>query len=152
MSALARISAAVDPALREYAVEDPGRSDLESVVGGGPRGFVIEAIREGYLLHYGVPRVFAGMDDDLRLLAGDALYAMGLERLASRGDLEAVVELSDLISASARAEVEGRPEDVPTLWRDAAERLSEPATGVPEEAPSSARDAGRPGAPGGPHP
>ena len=28
---------------------------------------------------------FAGMDEDLRLLAGDALYALGLARLAERG-------------------------------------------------------------------
>ena len=29
-------------------------------------------------MHYGEPRAFTGMDDDLRLLAGDALYALGL--------------------------------------------------------------------------
>ena len=36
-------------------------------------------------MHYGTPRAFAGMDDDLRLLAGDALYALGLERLSAAG-------------------------------------------------------------------
>ena len=41
------------------------------------------------------------MDADLRLLAGDALYALGLSRLAEAGDLEAVAELADLISLSA---------------------------------------------------
>ena len=40
----------------------------------------------------------AGADPDLALLAGDYLYALGLERLAALGDLEAVRELSDLIS------------------------------------------------------
>ena len=49
------------------------------------RLFVLEAVYEGYLLHYGEPRAFAGMDADLRLLAGDALYALGLPRLAERG-------------------------------------------------------------------
>ena len=63
---------------------------------------MLEAVYEGYLLHYGESRLFAGMDDDLRLLAGDALYALGLARLAEAGDLAAVAELSDLISRSLR--------------------------------------------------
>ena len=33
-----------------------------------------------------------GADPDLRLLAGDYLYALGLERLAGLGDLPAVRE------------------------------------------------------------
>ena len=49
------------------------------------RLFVLEAVYEGYLMHYGEPRAFAGMDADLRLLAGDALYALGLSRLAATG-------------------------------------------------------------------
>jgi hypothetical protein len=124
VTALAQVAAAVEPALAEHAVEDPGEGELEAIVGGGDRAFVIEAIREGYLLHYGDPRVFNDMDPDLRLLAGDALFALGLERLASSGDLEAVAELSDLISQSARAEAEGRRQAVSELWRAAAERLS----------------------------
>src|SRR5215210_3313683 len=63
---------------------------------------VVESIREGYLLHYGEPRVVVGADADLALLAGDYLYARGLERLAALGDLEAVRELSDLISLAAQ--------------------------------------------------
>ena len=43
-----------------------------------------------------------GADPDLALLAGDYLYALGLERLAALGDLEAIRELSDLISLSAQ--------------------------------------------------
>ena len=66
------------------------------------RLFVLEAVYEGYLLHYGEPRAFRGMDADLRLLAGDALYALGLSRLADNGDLAAVAELSDLISLTAQ--------------------------------------------------
>ena len=51
-----------------------------------------------------------GADADLRLLAGDYLYALGLERLAALGDLEAVRELSDLISLSAQVH-DGTRED-----------------------------------------
>ena len=63
-------------------------------------------MREGYLLHYGEPRVVVGADADLRLLAGDYLYALGLERLAGLGDLPAVRELSDLISLGAQLNAE----------------------------------------------
>ena len=68
---------------------------------------VVESVREGYLVHYGVPRVIAGADADLRLLAGDYLYALGLERLAGLGDLPAVRELSDLISLGAQLHADG---------------------------------------------
>ena len=37
-------------------------------------------------------------DPDLALLAGDRLYALGLERLVALGDLEAVRELADVIA------------------------------------------------------
>ena len=115
MSVLAELIEAADPALRPYAVDDPGPGRFTDVT--GPRGFVLEAVYEGYLMHYGEPRAFSGMDPDLRLLAGDALYALGLSRLAETGDLEAVAILSDLISGSAQAHAEGRPEDAEALWR-----------------------------------
>lgn len=63
---------------------------------------VVELVREGYLLHYGTPRLVDPPDEDLALLAGDYLYALGLEQLAALGDLEAVRELSDLISLAAQ--------------------------------------------------
>jgi hypothetical protein len=119
VSALADVVAAADPALRPYAVEQPGPDRF----GAGTRGFVLEAVREGYLMHYGEPRAYAGMDDDLRLLAGDALFALGLARLAETGDLEAVAALSDLISESARAHAEGRAGDAEGLWDATAARL-----------------------------
>jgi hypothetical protein len=59
-------------------------------------------VREGYLLHYGTPRVLAAADPDLRLLVGDHLYARGIERLMDLGDLLSVRELSTLISLVAR--------------------------------------------------
>lgn len=76
---------------------------------------LIESVREGYLLHYGEPRVIVGADNDLALLAGDYLYARGLERLAALGDLEAIRELSDLISLSAQLHAEER-EGADELW------------------------------------
>jgi hypothetical protein len=88
------------------------------------RAFVLEAVYEGYLMHYGAPRLFDRLDDDLRLLAGDTLYALGLSRLAATGDLEAVAELSDLISRSARAHAEGRADDVEPIWDESARVLS----------------------------
>jgi hypothetical protein len=122
VSTLADVLAAADPALAPYAVGDPepGRfGDIEGI-----RGFVLEAVYEGYLMHYGEPRAFSGMDPDLRLLAGDALYALGLSRLAEAGDLEAVAVLSDLISGSARAHAEGRPEEADALWRASSDALA----------------------------
>jgi hypothetical protein len=127
MSALESVVAALPPGLAELAAAEPGTGDLERVVGHGDRAFVMEAVHEGYLLHYGEPRLFGGIDGDLRLLAGDALFALGLARLAERADLPAVTELSDLISESARAHAEGRGTDVPALWRASAERLAEGA-------------------------
>lgn len=74
----------------------------------GEYAIVIEAIREGYLLHYGEPRLFAdGTDSDLALLAGDFLYALGLERLSTLGDTEAVAQLADLISLQAVIHADG---------------------------------------------
>jgi hypothetical protein len=74
----------------------------------GHYALLVESIREGYLLHYGDPRIVVGADPDLALLAGDYLYAIGLERLAGLGDLEAVRELSDLISLTAQLHVATR--------------------------------------------
>ena len=126
MTALSELVSAAGPALARHAVSDPGpgRFALADPV----RAFVLEAVYEGYLMHYGTPRAFAGMDEDLRLLAGDSLYALGLERLAEAGDLEAVAELSDLISGSARAHAEGRPELAEAHWDASARKLGCPAS------------------------
>ena len=129
MSTLAEVVAAADPALAPFAVKDPEPGQFPEVE--GIRGFVLEAVYEGYLMHYGEPRAFTGMDDDLRLLAGDALYALGLARLAEAGDLEAVAVLSDLISASARAQAEGRPEEAEALWESSSDALVGLSPGPP---------------------
>jgi hypothetical protein len=67
------------------------------------------------------------MDDDLRLLAGDALYAVGLARLAEAGDVPAVAELSDLISRSAQLQAEGRGGEAEALWDASAGALAAPS-------------------------
>jgi hypothetical protein len=111
-----------------HVVDSGEEPALGALAAAGPRAaeapdeylLLVEAIREGYLLHYESPRVIQGADSDLRLLAGDYLYALGLERLAARGDLEAVGELADLISLVAQIHAENGP-DVPNdssraLW------------------------------------
>jgi hypothetical protein len=86
----------------------------------GEYALVVEAVREGYLLHYGEPRLLRGHDDDLALLAGDYLYALGLERLAALGDAGAVAVLAELIACAAQLHAEEREDEAPELWRNAA--------------------------------
>lgn len=124
MSVLAEVVEAVAPWLGDCAAPEPGPDRFSSTVQDPDRRFVLEAVYEGYLMHYGEPQAFRGMDEDLRLLAGDALYALGLARLAERGDLDAVAELSDLITLTARAHAEGSPERVVSLWLATAKALS----------------------------
>jgi hypothetical protein len=73
----------------------------------------LETIYEGYLVHYGRPRLFAPGDRDTALLLGDYLYAHGLVRVAETGDVGAVSDLAALISLCAQAQAEGRDGDGP---------------------------------------
>jgi hypothetical protein len=94
------------------------------IVARGPRAqgheeeyeLLIEAIYEGYLLHYGSPRVLRAPEADLGLLAGDRLYAMGLARLVDLGDTLAVAELADTITLSALAQGAGREDLAEAVW------------------------------------
>ena len=63
----------------------------------------VEAIREGHLLHWGEGRLVKTEDSDLALLAGDRLYALGLERVAATGNEASIRALSRLIKESAAA-------------------------------------------------
>ena len=125
MSALAEVVAAMEPWLARHHAPDPGPARFDDAVSDPDRRFVLEAVREGYLMHYGEPQAYTGMESDLMLLAGDALYALGLARLSERGDLDAVAELSDLITLTARAHAEGTPERAEALWHATSEALSE---------------------------
>jgi len=83
---------------------------------GDPRfALGLETIYEGYLVHYGSPRLFAAPDDDTALLLGDYLYAHGLLRIASAGDVAAVADLSELISLCGQLRAEEAEGDGP-LW------------------------------------
>jgi hypothetical protein len=111
-----------------HVVDAPSAPTLGLLAADGPRAaadpgeyaLVVEAVHEGYLLHYAEPRLLAGHDPDLALLAGDYLYALGLDRLAALGDDRAIAILSDLISRCARLHAEGEGAVVPGLWEAAA--------------------------------
>lgn len=113
-----------DTPISPHVVDPTEPPELGELAGGDEYALVVEAVREGYLLHYEQPRLLAGHDPDLALLAGDYLYALGLDRLAALGDTRAVTILSDLISECARLQAEGNTEGIPDLWRDAAEQIA----------------------------
>jgi hypothetical protein len=94
------------------------------MVAAGPRAaadreryeLLVEAIYEGYLLHYETPRLVRAPEADLRLLAGDRLYALGLAQLVELGDMVAVAELADVITLAALAQGSGRSELADVVW------------------------------------
>jgi hypothetical protein len=142
-------------ALRDEA-DDPVPEDdphLGQLAANGPRAdgrrdeiaLIVEAIREGFLLHYGRSRLLRDDDPDLLLLAGDRLYALGLARLAALGDLEAVGQLAEVISLSAQAHAEGRPELADAAWDAGALAVGWGADGELRAAQEAARK-GVPGA------
>jgi hypothetical protein len=71
----------------------------------------LESIYEGYLLHYGHPRLFAPEDRDMRILLGDYLYAHGLVHIADLGEVTAVGALAELLSVCAHLRAERLPGD-----------------------------------------
>jgi hypothetical protein len=73
----------------------------------------VETIYEGYLVHYGRPRLFAPGDQDTVLLLGDYLYAQGLVRLSAAGSVEAVADMGELISLCAKLRAEESGDDGP---------------------------------------
>jgi hypothetical protein len=138
-----------DGTIAADALTDPTEVPaLGPLAGAGPRAdqdpaaysFVIEAVREGYLLHHGTPRLLTQADPDLALLAGDYLYALGISRLATLGDPAAVVELGDLISISAQAHAEDRPEVAEALWPASALAVGCGQTEAIRDAKAAARE------------
>ena len=96
------------------SLRDPADDELEPVFSrlAEPQYRLgLETIYEGYLVHYGRPRVFEPADEDAALVLGDYLYAQGLARIAALGDVEAVRDLAELISLCAQARADGRDGD-----------------------------------------
>jgi hypothetical protein len=126
---------AEDTPISPHVVDPASAPALGALAAAGPRtasnpaeyALVVEAVHEGYLLHYGEPRLLAGHDPDLALLAGDYLYALGLDRLAALGDDRAVSVLSDLISRCAQLHTEGDPSAIGGLWEAAAREIAGPS-------------------------
>jgi hypothetical protein len=96
------------------ALREPREGELEPVFSAladarFARG--LETIYEGYLVHYGQARLYEPEDGDAALVLGDYLYAQGLARIASVGEVAAVADLAELISLCAQARADGRPGD-----------------------------------------
>ena len=100
----------------------------------------VETIYEGYLLHYGRPRLFAPPDGDVGLLLGDALLAHGLVRIADTGSVAAVADLAALLSLCAQARADGRDGDG-VAWAATAALLGQ---GGLDTARSAFRESGDP--------
>jgi hypothetical protein len=110
----------------------------------GEAGFAVglESIYEGYLLHYGRPRLFAPADRDTAVLLGDYLYAHGLVRIAAVGEVEVVADLAELLSVCAQLRAEGRPGDG-AAWAATVASLGGPG-GALERARTALREGGDP--------
>jgi hypothetical protein len=105
----------------------------------------LETIYEGYLVHYGMPRLFEPPDPDTALLLGDYLYAHGLVRIADVGDVDAVADLSELISLCSQLRAEDAAGDG-ALWAATAtllgrRRLDEPRAALRLRGDASQLDA-----------
>ena len=99
----------------------------------------VETIYEGYLLHFGRPRLFAPADDDTALLLGDYLYAHGLARIAATGSVEAVNDLAELISLCAQGRADGADGDW-AVWAATAASLGSRTLDAPRAALRELRD------------
>ena len=98
------------------------RSPVFSPLGEARYALGLETIYEGYLVHYGTSRLFAPADLDTALLLGDYLYAHGLVRIAEAGDVDAVADLSELISLCSQLRAEDADGDG-ALWAATAAAL-----------------------------
>jgi hypothetical protein len=132
------LEAAAESALWRDSLRPEGEREpvgVFSALCGEPHALGLETVYEGYLVHYGRPRLFAPRDTDTALLLGDYLYAHGLVRIAASGDVEAVRELAELISRCAHLRAEGADGDG-EAWADTAVRLGggEPDPGEVEGA------------------
>jgi len=105
-----------DGSLWQDALRPRGARDREAVF--SPLtdtrfALAVETIYEGYLVHYGRPRLFAPSDRDTILLLGDYLYAQGLVHLSAAGSVAAVADMGELISLCAQLQATGEGDDGP---------------------------------------
>jgi hypothetical protein len=122
-SVIADEAAIESPLWGEALRPDPEREPVFSPLLPEPRyALGLETIYEGYLLHYGRPRLFAPRDRDTSLLLGDYLYAHGLVRIAEHRDVDAVADLAALISLCAQLRADGSAGDG-EAWAATAARL-----------------------------
>ena len=106
----------------------------------------LETIYEGYLLHYGRPRLFAPPDRDTTVLLGDYLYAHGLVRIAELGDVAVVSDLAELLSLCAQLRADAvarRPVPDGVVWAATVALLSSDDVRLPA-ARERLRDRGDP--------
>jgi hypothetical protein len=130
--------------------QERDRSPVFSPLGEARYALGLETIYEGYLVHYGRPRLFTPPDDDTALLLGDYLYAHGVARISALRDVAAVADLSELISLCSQVRAEEIDGDGP-LWAATAallgsDTLDEPRTALrlhadPQPLESAARAA-----------
>ena len=125
-------------------LREPAEGELEPVFSrlAEPRyALGLETIYEGYLVHYGRPRLLEPADDDTALVLGDYLYAQGLARIASLGDVDAVGDLAELISLCAQARADGRGGDG-AAWAATAALIGQRRLGAPRAELRERSDAG----------
>ena len=117
---LAAEAAAESPLWGEQLRDEPEREGVFGPL--APERFMLglETIYEGYLVHYGRPRLFSPSEGDVALLLGDYLYAHGLVRIADHHVVDAVADLAELISICAQVRAEGRSDDGPAWAASAA--------------------------------
>jgi hypothetical protein len=89
---------------------------VESLGGSNTASLAVEAVREGFLCHHASSRVLALEDEDLALLVGDLLYAIGLRELAQAGDTGSVSILADLIRLVSERSEAGDRVGIESLW------------------------------------
>ncbi|HEY2355148.1 MAG TPA: hypothetical protein VGH79_09660 [Gaiellaceae bacterium] len=109
---------------------EPDRTAVFSPLGAPQHALGLETIYEGYLVHYGRSRVFEPPDDDTALLLGDYLYAHGLVRIAEAREVDAVADLSELISLSSQLRAEEKDGDG-ALWAATSALLGRRALAAP---------------------
>ena len=109
------------------------RSPVFSPLGEPRYALGLETIYEGYLVHYGLPRLFAPQDDDTALLLGDYLYAHGVARISALHEVAAVADLADLISLCSQLRAEEGAGDG-ALWAATAALLGRGALDEPRAA------------------